>query len=154
MASERSVEAMHLLDPNIVRVPEEGSAGPCLLGARCRGCGNVVFPRMPVCPACLRDDAMEEVEIGRSAVLYSHTIARFAPAGFKAPYFQGFVDLPEGPRIFTLIGSGCRVEPGVLHDGMAMRLVVEPLADTPENGSVLTYKYVPDAGAEGQVSHA
>jgi uncharacterized OB-fold protein len=91
---------------------------------------------------------MRELEIGRQGRLYSHTIARVAPAGFKAPFFQAFVDLPEGPRIFTLIGAQCRVEPGVLEDGMEMRLVVEPLADTPENCDTLTYKYVP-AGAPG-----
>jgi uncharacterized OB-fold protein len=145
---------MKLLDPTIVRVPEDGSAGPSLLGSRCGHCGTVVFPRMPVCPSCLRADAMDEAEIGREGTLYSHTVAHFAPAGFKAPYFQGFVDLPEGPRIFTLIGADCPVRPGILRDGMLMRLVIEPLADTPQNGDVLTYKYVPAGGPAGEVRDA
>jgi uncharacterized OB-fold protein len=98
---------------------------------------------------------MSEVEIGRTAHLFSHTIAYVAPMGFKAPYFQAFVDLPEGPRIFTLIGAECRVESGVLADGMAMRLVIEPLAETPENKGVLTYKYVPaDSSHHGSDRHA
>jgi uncharacterized OB-fold protein len=116
---------------------------PCLLGSKCGACGIVVFPKMPVCPSCLRNGTMTEVEIGRTGRLYSHTIARVAPKGFKAPLFQAFVDLPEGPRIFALISSACPVEPGVLEDGMEMRLVIEPLADTPEKGEVLSYKYVP-----------
>jgi hypothetical protein len=66
-----------------------------------------------------------------------------APKGFKAPFFQIFVDLPEGPRIFALVAAECPAESGVLEDGMEMRLVVEPLADTPEKRDVLTYKYVP-----------
>jgi uncharacterized OB-fold protein len=86
---------------------------------------------------------MEEIEIGRTAKLYSHTIAYVAPKGFTAPYFQAFVDLPEGPRIFSLVGSECRVERGVLDDGMEMRLIVEPVADTPERRDELTYKYLP-----------
>ena len=86
---------------------------------------------------------MEEIEIGRTGKIYSHTIAYVAPQGFCAPFFQMFVDLPEGPRIFALAGSQCRVEPGVLEDGMDMRLVIEPLADTPEHRQALTYKYVP-----------
>ncbi len=86
---------------------------------------------------------MEEVEIGRTGKIYSHTIAHVAPQGFSAPLFQIFVDLPEGPRIFALCGSQCPVEPGVLEDGMEMRLVIEPVADTPERRNVLTYKYVP-----------
>lgn len=88
---------------------------------------------------------MEEVEIGRTGRLYSHTVAYVAPAGFRAPFFQAFIDLPEGPRIFSLIGSECPVECGALEDGMLMRLVVEPVADTPEQGQKLTYKYVPQA---------
>jgi uncharacterized OB-fold protein len=96
---------------------------------------------------------MNEVAIGQRGRLYSHTIAHVAPAGFKAPFFQAFVDLPEGPRIFTLIGAQCPVEPSVLKDGMEMRLVIEPLADTPENRNTLTYKYVPvrvGVGEEGR----
>ena len=81
--------------------------------------------------------------------LFSHTIARFAPKGFKAPYFQAFVDLDEGPRIFTLIGAECAVEDGVLKDGMDVKIVVEPLADTFENKNILTYKYVPIRGGSG-----
>lgn len=103
---------------------------------------------MPVCPSCGRNGGMRDVEIGRKGRLYSHTIARFAPKGFKAPYFQAFIDLEEGPRIFSLIGAQCPVEDGVLEDGMEMRLVVEPLADTPENKDILSYKYVPAKGAD------
>jgi uncharacterized protein len=136
--------------PGIV-VPSDPAQSPVLLGAKCGACGTVVFPRMPVCPSCGRNGAMQDVEIGRKGRLFSHTIARFAPNGFKAPYFQAFVDLDEGPRIFSLIGTECAVEDGVLEDGMAMRIVIEPLADTPENKNTLTYKYVP---AKGGNDHA
>jgi hypothetical protein len=42
----------------------------------------------------------------------------------------------------------------VLEDGMAMRLVIEPLADTPENKDRLTYKYVPVPGEVRGGAHA
>ena len=136
--------------PGVV-MPSDPTQAPALLGAKCGACGTMVFPRMPVCPSCGRNGAMQDVEIGRKGRLFSHTIARFAPKGFKAPYFQAFVDLDEGPRIFSLIGTECAVEDGVLEDGMAMRIVIEPLADTPENKNTLTYKYVP---AKGGNDHA
>jgi uncharacterized OB-fold protein len=98
---------------------------------------------MPVCPACRRNASMDEIELGRTGKLYSHTIAHVAPQGFSTPFFQVFIDLPEGPRVFALVGSECPVEPGVLEDGMEMRLIVEPLADTPERRDLLTYKYIP-----------
>ena len=140
---------MKILNPDNLRVPTEPNATPCLLGNRCQQCGTIVFPKMPVCPSCHRNGAMKEVEIGRTGKLYSHTIAYFAPKGFIAPSFQAFIDLPEGPRVFSLIGSKYPVERGVLEDGMEMRLIVEPLADTPEHKDELTYKYVPASKANG-----
>jgi uncharacterized OB-fold protein len=128
--------------PGIVPLADPAQS-PALDGAKCDVCGAVVFPKMPVCPSCGRNGAMRDVAIGRKGRLYSHTIARFAPKGFKAPYFQAFIDLDEGPRIFSLIGAECPVEAGVLEDGMEMRLVIEPLADTVENKEILSYKYVP-----------
>jgi uncharacterized protein len=138
-----------ILNPDNLRVPTEPGATPCLLGNRCQHCGTIVFPKMPVCPSCHRNGAMEEVEIGRTGKLYSHTIAYFAPKGFIAPSFQAFINLPEGPRVFSLIGSKYPVERGVLEDGTEMRLIVEPLADTPEHKDELTYKYVPASKANG-----
>ena len=93
---------MKPLDPSSIRMSGESDPSPCLVGSRCRECDGVVFPRMPVCPACGRNGAMEEVEIGRTGRIYSHTIAHFAPKGFTAPFFQAFIDLPEGPRIFEI----------------------------------------------------
>jgi uncharacterized protein len=140
---------VNLLNPANLRIPSEPGRTPCLLGSRCRECGNVVFPKMPVCPSCRRKTAMEEIELGRTGKLYSHTIAYVAPNGFTAPYFQTFIELPEGPRIFSLVGSECPVERGVLEDGMEMRLIVEPVADTPERRDELTYKYIPSRHNEG-----
>jgi uncharacterized OB-fold protein len=134
--------------PNVV-APSDPTQSPALLGAKCGACGTVIFPKMPVCPSCGRNGTMQDAEIGRKGRLFSHTIARFSPKGFKAPYFQAFIDLDEGPRIFSLIGAECAVERGVLEDGMEMRIVLEPLADTPENKNILTYKYVPAKGGNG-----
>jgi uncharacterized protein len=142
-----------VLHPQSIFVPSDVTQTPCLLGSRCGECGTVVFPRMPVCPACLTNGQMQTVEIGRTARLFSHTIAHFAPKGFKAPFFQAFVDLPEGPRIFSLVGAECPIEPGALEDGMDMRLVVEALADTPESQDLLTYKYVPAEAERGEKAH-
>ncbi len=144
---------MNLLHSSGVVMPTDPKQTPYLLGGKCSNCGTVVFPKMPVCPKCRRNGTVEDIEIGRKGRLFSHTIARFAPKGFKAPFFQIFVDLPEGPRIFSLVGAECPVEDGVLEDGMEMRLVVESLADTPENKDTLTYKYVP-AAKSGKPRHA
>src|SRR5437899_9796153 len=133
-----------LLHPGSLHLSDDASGGPLLIGSRCAGCSLVVFPALAVCPRCAEmGRQMIEARIGRTGRLYSHSIAYVAPQGFTAPYFQAFVELPEGPRIFTLIGSECPVERGVLEDGIEMRPIVERVADTPERRDQLTYKYVP-----------
>jgi len=136
---------MSWLHSGSVHVAAHDSQSPSLLGARCRACSLVVFPAMPVCPRCGAIGQMDEARIGRTATLYSHSIAHVAPRGFVAPYYQAFVELTEGPRVFTLIGREVPIAPGQLTDGAEMRLVIEPVADTPEKRHLLTYKYVPSS---------
>jgi len=132
--------------PGAYSLPNGTDATPHLIGSRCKGCGATVFPKMAVCPACRSADTMEELAMGSSGTLYNFTIARVAPQGFTAPYFQAFVDIPEGPRIFALISQDVPVEEDALEDGMAMELVIEPIGETDDYLPILTYKYRPAAG--------
>jgi len=129
--------------PGAYSIPGETGEAPHLIGSRCRACKATVFPKMAVCPACRADGTMEETAMGASGRLYNFTIAYVAPQGFQAPYFQAFVDIPEGPRIFSLISDDVPVETDALEDGMAMELVIEAVGETPENVPILTYKYRP-----------
>jgi uncharacterized OB-fold protein len=129
--------------PGAYSVPNGAGERPHLIGSRCRGCGATVFPKMAVCPACRAADTMEDMAMGTSGRLFNYTIARVAPQGFTAPYFQAFIDIPEGPRVFSLISDEVPVEDGMLEDGMAMELVIEPIGATDEDVPILTYKYRP-----------
>jgi len=77
---------------------ENGSAQ--LVGGRCARCGKVVFPRSNVCPGCASRGPMAPVLLSRRGKLYSYSVIHVDTPGFKAPYAVGYVDLPEGPRIF------------------------------------------------------
>jgi uncharacterized OB-fold protein len=129
-------------------VPEKPGEAPHLIGSRCRACEATVFPKMAVCPACRAPDTMEPMAMGSRGRLYNFTIARVAPQGFKAPYFQAFVDIPEGPRIFSLISNDVPVETDALKDGMDLELVIEPVGETEEKLPILTYKYRPVASTD------
>ncbi len=131
------------LVPGTFRCGEDGG-GSYLVGSYCAGCERVIFPKMVLCPIC----HVETVEraIGRTAKLFSFTIAHAAPVGFDAPYFQAFVDLPEGPRVFTLISADTPVEPDSLREEMDLELVIETVRVEADGTEVKTYKYRPLIG--------
>ncbi len=93
---------------------------------------------------------MQPRAMGRRGRLYSFTIAHVAAVGFEAPYFQAFVDLPEGPRVFALISHDVPVRPDALQEGMELELVIEPVIAHMENSPTLTYKYRPTRRSGGQ----
>ncbi len=48
---------------------------------------------------------MAEVRLSRRGKLYSYSVIHVSSPGFKAPYAVGYVDLPEGPRVFGHLDS-------------------------------------------------
>jgi uncharacterized OB-fold protein len=71
-----------------------------LIGGACRDCGNRTFPRAPVCCACMSEDIAPEV-MPRSGTLYAFSTVHVAAKKWKKPMCIGYVDLPNGARVFT-----------------------------------------------------
>jgi uncharacterized OB-fold protein len=91
------------LKPGYFTVPEDLACPPCLLGTRCRSCGEHFFPRRAVCAKCL-SEATEDCELSGDGILYSFTFVHFPLFGStNMEHFGGYgvgqIDLPEGPRI-------------------------------------------------------
>jgi uncharacterized OB-fold protein len=122
---------------HLFEVDEQGR--PCLLASRCSGCGELAFPPRRVCPRCKRR-ATEVARLGPGARLLSFTVCHTAPAGWRAPYLQAYVEVPEGIRVFTLISDDVEPRADALEVGMPMELVVEPL---PAGDGAVTYKFRP-----------
>jgi uncharacterized OB-fold protein len=70
-----------------------------LLGSHCKHCDARTFPAHTVCPFCLSDQ-VETVPLSSAGNLYSFTFVHIAPAAWEVPYGIGYVDLPEGVRLF------------------------------------------------------
>jgi uncharacterized OB-fold protein len=120
---------------------------PHLLGTRCTACGTYYFPKLKgYCrnPDC-NSESFEEVPLSRTGKLWSFTNASYQP---PEPYvqvekeaFQPFaiaaVEL-EKEKMIVLgqVVTGTGVES--LRAGLAMELVLEPLAD-----GKLTWKWKP-----------
>jgi uncharacterized OB-fold protein len=92
-----------------------------------------------VCPRCKRRGT-ERVPVGDGATLFSFTVCHAAPAGWRAPYLQAYVELPERLRVFTLVTSAVEPRADALEVGEPMDLVVEPVHP---GSDVVTYKFAP-----------
>jgi uncharacterized OB-fold protein len=126
----------------LFHIAEDASDEAFLIGSRCRDCDWVTFPSRKVCPACVRDDVMEEVHIGKYAELVSFAVVRQAPAGFTPPFIQANVKIDEGPVFFTHI-DGVVPSEDALRVGQRMRLVIKPIRRDSEGNEILAWAYRP-----------
>ena len=96
------------IDPvlaNLFVLPTSSDNAPHLSASKCKKCKNYYFPKKTLCPECFEEDLLEDVYLSNSGIIYTYCIVRAAPVGFESPYILGYVDLPEGLRIFTMIES-------------------------------------------------
>lgn len=124
---------------------------PHLLGSRCVSCGNHMFPRQSGCPKCT-GETTEDVELGTRGTLWTWTVQGFPP---KAPPYVG----DDNPKTFTSFGVGyielpgevkvearlTEADPEKLKIGMAMEMVIIPLATDEMGNEIVTFAFAPVA---------
>ena len=78
---------------------------PKLFGARCRMCGETLFPGGQLyCPMkCSQEPTMEKVVLPPRGKLRSFTRVEQGFPGFQVPYILGIVEIEEGPWIICHI---------------------------------------------------
>ncbi len=125
-------------------------AAPCLLGARCRACGTVYFPKEPFCrnPGCGGSD-LEETPLSRRGRLWSWTDNRYAPPPpFVAkqpfePYTIAAVEL-EAEKMVVLGQVASGADTSAFRVGQEMELVLDTLFEEGAN-EVVVWKWRPVA---------
>lgn len=85
---------------------------------------------------------MEEVHLSQRGKLHSYYISQIAPPGFKPPYAMGYVDLPEGVRLFSIFSLD-KVSEHFLQVGMEVELVLEKIREDEEGNELIGYKFKP-----------
>lgn len=113
-----------------------------LIGSKCRACGRVFFPARSICRVCMVEGTMEETPLSTRGKIDTFTVVQVAPLGFKAPYIQAYVDLPEGPRIFSLI-TGCEPSQNALKEGQEVELVIDKITEDEKGNDLIGYKFRP-----------
>jgi uncharacterized OB-fold protein len=82
---------------------------------------------------------MQETALSRRGVIETFTVSYVAPPGFKAPYLQAYVRLPEGPRVFSILAA----QEGEVDMGTEVELVIEKLAEDEQGNDLIGYKFRP-----------
>jgi uncharacterized protein len=128
-------------------VPDDPAEAPRLLGSRCAACGEHFFPRRHVCARCLAEGC-EDVLLGPRGRLWTWTyvhVPLFAKKDARVDaYGVGQVDLPEGPRVQSILLGG----PGDFRIGIDMELDLETLRTDDDGHEVVIFRFRPVDGAE------
>ena len=81
-----------------------------LCAAECVGCSTRIFPAAPVCPTC-NAEQMRPLMLSGKGTLYAYSTVHVAPAAWETPYTIGYVDLPEGVRVFGKVEGAAGLQP-------------------------------------------
>jgi uncharacterized OB-fold protein len=95
-----------------------------LYGSRCPQCDDVRYPARARCPHDLTET--EPTDLSDDGKLYTAVRVDLPPQGFEQPYWVGYVDLPEGVRVFAPLRYGVEQPP---RDGDAVSLVIGTVRD-------------------------
>jgi uncharacterized OB-fold protein len=127
---------------------------PQLIAGKCKGCGEIIFPRQDACPGCTGRNS-EEVLLSPRGILWTWTIQRFPPPAppyignadrdsFE-PFGVGYVELPEGIRVEARLTES---DPEKLRIGMEMELVIEKFVEDEDGSDRMTFAFRPLADPE------
>ena len=131
-----------LIQAGLFDYPVEEGQYPALLANRCTSCGRSFFPKRTLCPHCFEQGEMEDITLDRRGVIYACTVVHIpSPAGIKAPYSYGYVDIPANNiRVFALFTGG---DPYSFQSGQEVELVLEPIKKEQQGQQIIGYKFKP-----------
>ena len=130
------------IEEGLFYIPASPEEKPYLIGSKCDACGNVTFPKMEVCPRCVKRGTMKEIHLSGKGKLDTFSIVKAALPGFKAPSIQAYVQLAEGPKIWSLI-TGVEPDPSALKIGMDLELVIEKVREDARGSELMSYQFRP-----------
>jgi uncharacterized OB-fold protein len=132
------------IEAGFFTIPDDPAEAPRLLGSRCQSCGEVFFPRRPVCAKCLHLGT-DDVEFGARGRVYTWTYVHFPLFGTRRAdaggYGVGQIDTEEGPRVQAVLSGG----PEDFAIGMEMEIELETLRENKQGQEVVIYRYRPAA---------
>ena len=109
-----------------------------LESAVCDGCGKILFPPRPVCPAC-GGDTFSADRLPETGTVATFTVIHVAPDAFaqETPYAVGVVELENGVRV---TGQIVDCVPDEIDIGRPVRIVFRKIQEEGDSG-LICYGY-------------
>jgi uncharacterized OB-fold protein len=89
---------------------------PRLIGGECAACGTRIFPLRDYWPRCGAAEPPRSTLLSETGTVFSYTVVRQAPPGWRTPYVLAYVDLDDGVRVLAQVD--------VPHEDLALGLRV------------------------------
>ena len=108
-----------------------------LLASKCKQCGKLHFPPQRLCAQCYSWEEMEDAPLGRRGKIFSWTVSYM-----MGEHPMGYVDLPEGVRVFAIFTDLGDNPAKTLDIGLDVEIVVEPMREMEFGMEVGTTEFV------------
>jgi uncharacterized OB-fold protein len=107
-----------------------------LIGSRCDQCKKAFYPIRVICPHCRRAGHMKEVKFSGKGKIYSYTVIRVPPEGFReyVPYIIAIVELEEGTKLMSQVVDA---DPKEVKIGMQVKSCFRKIRSENDTGLVL-----------------
>ena len=112
-----------------------------LVGSKCSDCAKVFFPKKKICPECF-EGKLRDIPLSKKGRLHTYTQSVMGPTDIQKPYVIGFIDLPEGIKLFAMIVD-CEPWDQVLKIDMEMEMVVGPVKRDTHGNEIIGYMFKP-----------
>lgn len=111
-----------------------------LIGGECQNCGEVVFPYQEFCANCNTKN-MSEITLSREGTIYTFSTIPNRPPNKKGevPYSIGFVELPDGLRILSVLEGDSEK----LEIDMPVELTISPVFENEDGKDVYSFRFKP-----------
>ncbi|MBL7174487.1 MAG: Zn-ribbon domain-containing OB-fold protein [Desulfobacteraceae bacterium] len=123
-----------------LRLPESPKEDACLIGSRCKNCGETYLGMRVICINCYSSDQMEEVTLSRTGELFTYTVVYQSAPWVQVPYAAVVVRLPEGPVVRASL-TDFEPSPDALKVGMPVEMVTEKVSEDNDGNDVIAYKF-------------
>ena len=129
----------------MMKLPQSPSDKGSLIGCKCRKCGQLFFVKRDMCENCQSQD-LEEVTLSGTGKLYAFSVMYYpAPPPYKpanpfVPFGIGWVELPEGLVVYSLLTEN---DASKLKVGMNLELIFNKFSEDKDGNDVIVPMFKP-----------